>query len=69
MVVYRFEVTDNNGTYELFGFVFGDQVKQMDGVGKTVTASSNGGYLRLTLGAFAHPSGTFYSCTGTMRHM
>lgn len=68
MLVYRFQVTDNVSAYDLYGIVFGSQVKQLDSTAKTVTVSNNGGYVRLTLSSFTHPSST-YSCTGTVRHM
>ena len=68
MLVYRFEISDNSGTYQLYGLILGDQVKQLDSVGKTVTVSSNGGYVRVTLGTFSHPT-EYYGITGTLRHL
>lgn len=66
---YSFLMTDNGGSYSLFGVVFGGtNAKALDAVGKTVTASNNGGKLRLTFGSFSHPTGVF-SCTGVVRHM
>lgn len=67
-LVYRFTVTDNVATYQLYGQIFGDSVKVADSTGKTVTVSNNGGYVRITLSSFTHPS-SIYGCTGIVRHM
>jgi hypothetical protein len=68
MLVYRLTVVDFNGTYQLFGFIFGDQIKQLDSVGKTITlgSDSNGNYT-LTIGTFNNTSGV--SINGTIRHI
>lgn len=64
---YRFTVTDNVGTYNLFGDVYGDFAKSQDGVvGKTIVASNAGGFLRLELSGFTHPTGV-YTCMGTVQ--
>lgn len=68
LLTYRFEVTDNNSTYQLYGFIFGDQAKPLDATGKLVTVSNNGGFVRVTLGTFSHPA-EFYAITGTLRHI
>lgn len=68
LLVYRFEIGDNVGTYQLFGSIFGDTAKPSDATGKTVTVSNQGGFVRLTIGTFSHPSGT-YGCTGIVRHL
>lgn len=61
---YRFKVTDGTGAYILFGDIYGDAVKAQDSVaGKIVLASNNGGFLRLALSGFTHPSGV-YTCEG-----
>jgi len=68
LLVYRFEVIDNVSTYKMFGLVFGDSVTVLDSTGKTVSVSNNGGNVRLTLGTFSHPSGS-YQITGVVRHI
>jgi hypothetical protein len=68
LVVYRLEITDNLGAYQFYGFVFGDQVKQLDANSQTIAVSNNGGYVRLTIGTFFHPSST-YGCQGIIRHI
>jgi hypothetical protein len=51
-VIYRLTVADSSTTVELYGLVFGTLVSQLDAVGKTVVASDNGGYLRITISNF-----------------
>lgn len=67
-LMFRFTVADNLGTYEIYGFIFGDTVKQLDATGKTVAVSNNGGFVRLTLASFNHPSGAV-GISGTVRHI
>jgi hypothetical protein len=68
LLAYKLQISDNNGTYEVYGFIFGDQVKMEDASGKTVAVSNNNGYVRLTVGTFSHPTGV-YSITGIVRHI
>lgn len=64
---YKFAVVDANGLTTIYGDLYGSAVKTQDGVvGKTVVASDNGGFLRLALGGFTHPTGV-YTCTGTVQ--
>lgn len=64
---YRFTVTDSGGSYNLFGDIYGGFAKSQDGVaGKTITAVNSGGFLRLELYGFTHPTGV-YTCTGTVQ--
>ena len=65
-VKYRFSVTDSGGPYILYGDVYGGAVKVQDGTGKTVTAENAGGFLRLVLSGFTHPTGV-YTCAGTVQ--
>lgn len=67
-LTYRFEVVDNGGTHQLYGQVFGDQVKILDSAGKSASVTNNGGYVRLVLSSFNHPT-EYYSITGIIRHM
>lgn len=62
-VVFNIQVVDFNSTYNIYGFVFGNVVKQSDSSGKTVVASNNGGNLRLSISNFVT---TFYA-TGIIR--
>ena len=68
LLAYKLQISDNNGTYEIYGFIFGDQVKMEDTSGKTVAVSNNTGYIRLTISTFSHPTGV-YSITGIVRHI
>jgi hypothetical protein len=68
LLVYRLTVTDNIGSYQMYGLILGDQVNTLDATGKTVAVSNNGGFVRLTLSTFSHPAGE-YSCTGVLRHL
>lgn len=63
---YRFTVTDGAGSYNLFGDIYGDAVKVQDATGKGVAVVNAGGFLRLELSGFTHPSGT-YTCKGTVQ--
>lgn len=68
LVAYKLRITDNVGSYDVYGIVYGGTAVKADATAKTVTASNNGGKLRLAFSSFSHPSGTF-SCTGVVRHM
>lgn len=63
---YRFLVTDANGSYTLFGDIYGDKVKPADAVGKAVLVTNNGGFMQVELYGFTHPTGV-YTCTGTVQ--
>lgn len=52
LLTYRLTIEDVSTTSELYGFIFGDTVKQLDAVGKTFTVSDNGGYVRLSISNF-----------------
>lgn len=68
-LAFRFTVSDNVGTYDVYGMVFGDIVKQFDTSGKTVTISANGGgNIVLSIGVMNNPSSA-YSITGMVRHV
>lgn len=68
MVNYFLDITDNVGTYKMYGrVVAANVVKADDASGKTVTASNVGGFLVLTATSFSHPSST-YTCKGVVRH-
>lgn len=68
IVVFRLYINDEFGGYQIFGFVFGDQVKQLDTSGKTVAASNNGGFLRLTISSFVNVAGGA-NAVGIVRHV
>lgn len=68
LLAFYFEITDNVGTYEIFGNVYGDNVVQHDTSGKTVTLTGPGGKVTLTLSSFSHPSGS-YTIKGVVRHI
>jgi hypothetical protein len=68
-LAYRFYIVDNSGSYLLYGFIFGDTVKQMDSVGKTFTVAQDGnGNIQLSIGTFNNPSGTA-TIVGAVRHI
>lgn len=52
LLVYRLTIADTSTTVELYGFIFGDVVKQSDSVGKTFIVSDNSGYVRLSISNF-----------------
>lgn len=58
MAAYALTISDNSGSFFFAGRVYGTTVIQ-DAVpgGKAVTASNNGGFLRLTITGLTHPSG------------
>lgn len=68
--VFRLRITDNDGIWTFTGRFYGDIVF-LDGTShgaKTVAVSNFGGYIRLTLATFNHPSAT-YGIEGVVRHM
>ena len=68
IVVFRLFVNDDMAGYQIYGFVFGDQVKQLDSSGKTVTVSNNGGYLRLIISSFVNTLAVA-NVVGVVRHV
>lgn len=68
IVVFRLFANDDMNGYQLYGFVFGDQVKQLDSSGKTVAVSDNGGYLRLTISSFVNTL-KLANVVGIVRHV
>lgn len=65
--IFTLEIADNSGVALLSGRGVGSDVYADKAAGRTITASNNGGYLRLTIPGFSHPTG-FYSCEGVVRH-
>lgn len=63
---YHFVITDNTGSYTLFGDIYGANASPRDGTGKTVTVTAGANGMRLTLAPFSHPTGS-YTCTGTVQ--
>lgn len=57
MGIFSLKCTDNISNYQINGRFYGSTVVLDTASGKTVTASNNGGYVRLTLTSFSHPSG------------
>lgn len=68
LLVYRIEINDNIGSFQLYGLIFGDQANPLDSTGKTVTVSNNGGFMRIEIGTFSSPT-EIYTCTGVLRHI
>jgi hypothetical protein len=66
MYVFALTLTDNAGSYRIEGRGYGTTLYLDQATGKTVTASNNGGFLRLTVSSLTHPSST-YSCEGIVR--
>lgn len=68
IVAYNIKVTDDSSsTFHMYGIVFGDVAKELGTSGKTVTASNNGGFLRLSIGLFNNASGNSL-INGLVRH-
>lgn len=66
LLAYRFTFVDTSTTTEIYGFIFGDTVVQMDSAGKTITLSTHTTkYLRLTIGNFASAP----NIKGIVRHI
>jgi hypothetical protein len=57
---------DNADLYKLYGDIYGDQVVEGDSTVKTVTASDNGGFLRLTIASLDNTNGSA-TLTGTVQ--
>lgn len=54
---YYFRATDNSGTHKVGGTIMGDQVGAIiTAAGRTVTVTDNGGFLRVTISGFNHPT-------------
>ena len=54
---YYFRATDNSGTHKVGGVIMGDQVGPViTAAGRTVAVSNNGGFLRVTVSGFNHPT-------------
>lgn len=64
--IFNLYITDSAGNYIVHGRCFGGTVYLDLASGKTVSATNNGGFLRLTLSTFSHPSET-YTCEGVVR--
>lgn len=64
---FALRIADANSSYFVYGDIYGDQVKQLDATGKSVTINANSiSNLQLRIATFSHPAGT-YSCTGTVQ--
>lgn len=67
-VICKFTVSDNVGSYSIAALLAGSTLLSSSLSGKTMTASNNSGFLRITLSSFSHPAET-YICTGSVRHV
>jgi len=63
-IKFSFSVSDGSGVSEVYGDIFGVIIKRADVTAVTLTASDNGGFLRLTLGFISAP---YNSITGSIQ--
>lgn len=63
-IKFSFSVSDGSGVSEVYGDIFGVIIKRADATAVTLTASDNGGFLRLTLGFISPP---YNSITGSIQ--
>lgn len=66
MIAFNLTINDDIGSYRMFGIIFGDAAKELSGSVKNVTVSDNGGFTRISVSSFYHPTGG-YSCVGAVR--
>lgn len=60
------DCTSNTGSFKVFGEIYGNQVKQHDSSGKTVTLTNVGGMMQLNVAGLNNTDG-LSACTGIFR--
>jgi hypothetical protein len=68
LIVFSLILTDGAGARRIDGFVFGNQVRRTDALAYTVTPSSVGGKLVLTIGGVANTTVSYF-LMGIIRHI
>lgn len=69
IIGYNIKVGDETSvTFHMYGFVFGDVAQELGSSGKTVVASNNAGFLRLSISTFNNTTGASL-INGVIRHV
>jgi len=67
-LVFNFQISDFNGTYNIHGTAFGTTVYRNDAAAPTVTISNNAGNVRVTFGSIDTNGGASFVARGMIRH-